>query len=49
SPGKKVVKPQGISNEILKHLNEYALNIMLQVYNACITLYKISASWKLGL
>ncbi|CAG8841253.1 39019_t:CDS:1, partial [Gigaspora margarita] len=27
---KKAVGPQAVSNEMLKHLDEYALNIMLQ-------------------
>jgi hypothetical protein len=41
SPNGKATRPQQISNEMLKHLNIYALNLLLEIFNASITLSMI--------
>jgi hypothetical protein len=42
----KATGPQGISNEMLKHLNESSLRILLNIFNACLKLQQIPKAWK---
>ena len=48
SPNRKATGLQQISNEMLKHLDDHTLNLLLKIFNACLILNTISKMWKLS-
>src|SRR5207253_10361004 len=46
SPTNKATGPQGISNEMLKHLSTYSTQVLLEIFNACMRLKQIPKMWK---
>src|SRR5205085_1942158 len=46
APTYKATGPQHISNEMLKHLNDTTLTVLLHILNSCLQIQNIPVSWK---